>query len=241
MPPKGIFFDLYGTLLEYKDNDAMWTTWESTFHSSLQPHGLGLSHEEFSEHCHRFFGSDEPPAVDDGLTIFERRMHAMFDHLELDISPDSLRDIAMTIIGAWQTHIEIDPESIDVLRMLHADHSLALVSNFDHPPHLHRVLDDNNLREWFPVIVVSGEVGVKKPDPGIFRPALEATGLAPEDVIYLGDTADDVKAARAAGIRPILIDRGIDRANYRPQDNPSHPDDVETISRLSELFRLLGT
>ena len=50
-------------------------------------------------------------------------------------------------------------------------------------------------------------MGVKKPDPRIFDSALDRTGMKPKEVIYVGDTEDDTKAARAAGIVPILIQR----------------------------------
>ena len=56
-------------------------------------------------------------------------------------------------------------------------------------------------------IVDSTAVGVAKPDPRIFDIALDAMGVAPEDTWYAGDTpAFDVVGARAAGLRPFLVD-----------------------------------
>lgn len=56
-------------------------------------------------------------------------------------------------------------------------------------------------------LVDSGAVGVMKPDPRIFRIALDAMDLAPDDVWYVGDMAGiDVVGARAAGLRPFLMD-----------------------------------
>lgn len=56
-------------------------------------------------------------------------------------------------------------------------------------------------------LVDSGRVGVEKPDPRIFEPALEALGLPPDDVWYVGDTpAFDIVGARRAGLHPILMD-----------------------------------
>ena len=56
-------------------------------------------------------------------------------------------------------------------------------------------------------IVDSTVVGVSKPDPRIFDIALDAMGVAPEDAWYAGDTpAFDVVGARAAGLRPFLVD-----------------------------------
>jgi putative hydrolase of the HAD superfamily len=57
------------------------------------------------------------------------------------------------------------------------------------------------------VVVDSDVVGVEKPDPAIFRIALDALGLAPDDCLYVGDTVHfDVNGARAAGLRPVHLD-----------------------------------
>jgi putative hydrolase of the HAD superfamily len=56
-------------------------------------------------------------------------------------------------------------------------------------------------------ILDSSVVGVSKPDPAIFHRALDELGVSPERTIHVGDTpAADVAGARAAGIRPVLID-----------------------------------
>ena len=57
-------------------------------------------------------------------------------------------------------------------------------------------------------VVTSAEAGVRKPDPAILAPALELAGCAPAEALYVGDTpAEDLAAARAAGVRALLIDR----------------------------------
>ena len=96
-------------------------------------------------------------------------------------------------------HISLDPEAHSVLRTLHRSKKLALVSNFDHPPHVHSVLSKLNLTPYFDSVIISAEVGVKKPDPRIFDAALEQTGIKPEEVIYVGDTDDDTEGCTCRG------------------------------------------
>lgn len=81
-------------------------------------------------------------------------------------------------------------------------------------------------------ILDSGVVGVSKPDPEIFRLALERLGgVAPERAIHVGDTpAADVEGARAAGVRPVLFD---------PFDDHPHLD-VERVHDLSEVAALVA-
>lgn len=98
-------------------------------------------------------------------------------------------------------------------------------------------------------IVISGEVAIKKPDPKIFQIALEGTGLQPEEVVYIGDTQEDVDGAIAAGIRPILIARPQEpnqsrildytRRDEQPSDRAVLNDSVTTINSLAEILKLL--
>ena len=80
------------------------------------------------------------------------------------------------------------------------------VSNWDCA--LPDVLERCGLASEIDGVVTSASAGARKPDPAIFAPALEIAGVAPEDALHVGDTAgEDVAAARAAGIRVLLIDR----------------------------------
>ncbi len=83
---------------------------------------------------------------------------------------------------------------------------LVCVSNWD--VSLPEVLERCGLDGALDGVVSSAQAGVRKPDPAIFAPALELAGCAPAEALYVGDTpAEDLAAARAAGIPALLIDR----------------------------------
>jgi putative hydrolase of the HAD superfamily len=83
---------------------------------------------------------------------------------------------------------------------------LVCVSNWD--VSLPEVLERCGLDGALDGVVSSAQAGVRKPDPAIFTPALELAGCAPAEALCVGDTpAEDLAAARAAGIPAILIDR----------------------------------
>ena len=66
--------------------------------------------------------------------------------------------------------------------------------------------------ELFDVVVDSAHVGVRKPDPRIFRLALERLGnVAPEQAVFLDDFQGNVAAAERLGMRGILVE-----ADHRP-------------------------
>jgi putative hydrolase of the HAD superfamily len=54
--------------------------------------------------------------------------------------------------------------------------------------------------ELFDAVVISGEVGLRKPDPAIYRLAAERLGLAPERLVLVDDLPGNLKPARAMGI-----------------------------------------
>ena len=241
MTANGIFFDLYGTLLVYGNMDAAWSDWLNEFHEQLRLHGLTRSVESFAKSCDQFFGKDEPTPRQHNMTVFEQRIQNLCADLKLNLTAEDITAIANKIASAWQKHIPLDAEALHVLRTLHRSKKLALISNFDHPPHVHSVLSELGLTHFFDSVVISAEVGVKKPDPRIFDSALEQTGMKPEEVVYVGDTEDDTEAARAAGIVPILIQREIGGNAYDfsiNKDSSAEKEftlDVKTITKLSEL------
>lgn len=108
---------------------------------------------------------------------------------------------------------------------------LAIVSNWDTP--LHPLTERLGIMHYFDAIVASHDTRVKsaKPDPGIFRYAMEAVGVSAGEVVHVGDTyAADIIGAQGVGIRAILIDRDGVQAGIWP----------ETIQGLAELEELLS-
>jgi putative hydrolase of the HAD superfamily len=83
---------------------------------------------------------------------------------------------------------------------------MAVVSNSDGT--VRASLGRAGLLELFEFVIDSHEVGVSKPDPGIFMAALDRMGLSPTEAWYVGDSVfHDVRGARAAGLaEAILVD-----------------------------------
>ena len=114
--------------------------------------------------------------------------------------------------ATWPVHVEKNlwcrvpdglGESLDAIRALGV--KTAVISNSEAV--LERLFRDLGIREHFDLVVDSGVVGVEKPDPRIFRIALDRFGVAPARALHLGDVyATDILGARAAGVRCALID-----------------------------------
>ena len=118
------------------------------------------------------------------------------------------------------------PEVPAVLERLRADGArLAVVSNWDIS--LHDVLERTRLRALVDIVVISAEVGVAKPDPAIFRAALERLGARAAHAIHVGDSVEhDVAGAHAAGLEAILVAR----------NGATGPDGVRVVASLDGLL-----
>ena len=67
--------------------------------------------------------------------------------------------------------------------------------------------DRDLLEELFDAWVISGEVGLRKPDPAIYELAAERLGLAPDAIVYVDDLPGNLKPARALGMATIVHQR----------------------------------
>jgi HAD superfamily hydrolase (TIGR01509 family) len=231
---KGIFFDLHGTLFVPTNIEAAWEDWFTTFHSCMEECGLKMSSEEFKEQIGDFFDRPMPEPEDDETSVFERRIKDLGERLGLEIDLEYLSQMVDQVIGVWHGYFLLDPEARAVLEYLKPRFSIALITNWDHAPWIYRLLSEHEIGGYFDSVTVSDEVGASKPDPRIFRAALDETGLEPHDVVFVGDSPEDVRGAMAAGIQPILISRD------RPIKNWSQVSDEKETLLDEELESIEG-
>ncbi len=102
----------------------------------------------------------------------------------------------------------LDEEMVRFIGALRPRFKTALLSNAS--PQLRDVLDEMNVSGLFDVIVISGSVGVQKPDPAIFHIVLEWLGVAPAEVIFVDDFVQNIETARALGMQTLRFRAGMD-------------------------------
>jgi len=130
------------------------------------------------------------------------------------------------------------PESIvpdDVRRTLlelkNAGYFMAVISNRDKP--FQDILESHNISEFFGYSLAAGEVGIFKPEPGVFEYALKQTDLTASETVYVGDNYyADAIGARRAGLRPVLYDpKGI----FPEADCPV----IQSFDELTSILKVL--
>ena len=93
-----------------------------------------------------------------------------------------------------------------LLERLGKKRALGCISNFDHAPSAIRILERAGLAPFLEVIVVSDAFGFCKPAPAIFQEALRRLDVSASESTFVGDSFDDdVRGARAAGLRAVWL------------------------------------
>jgi putative hydrolase of the HAD superfamily len=169
-----------------------------------------------------YYRAHHDEAVDwEALKDLRRRCAAVVQEQLATSLP--LEDVLDALLGAIR--FRPYPEVPDVLaRLREGGARLAVVSNWD--VSLHDVLERTALRPLVDAVAISAELGVAKPDPAIFRAALERLGAPADGALHVGDSLEhDVAGARAAGIDAVLVTRNGTQA----------PEGVRAVRSLAEL------
>ena len=99
----------------------------------------------------------------------------------------------------FRSWLPINPGTIEVLADLKAGHTrLALLSNAgpDYGSYFRR----GPLADFFAACYVSGELGLLKPQPEIYRHALDGLGISAAEAVFIDDREPNVRGAEALGI-----------------------------------------
>jgi HAD superfamily hydrolase (TIGR01509 family) len=160
-------------------------------------------------------------------------------HSRLDLPDGSAADAFVQAAMAEQMRqlrlaMEFPEENRAALDSLRSTHRMAVLSNFDYGPTVEAALTDFGIRDCFEIVVVSADVGWRKPHPEIFRETLRRMRLDARQAIFVGDTPDaDVAGPQNIGMDTIWIDRGA--ASLPPGASPP----TYTVSSFAEVAKLL--
>lgn len=145
---------------------------------------------------------------------------------------DLAEKLSRQFIWERRSRFHTFPEVKNVLECLRKTSRLAIVTNGD--PSLQREKIWNaGLDQYFEEVIVSGTLGVGKPDPMIFLYALSLFNLQPQNLLMVGDNLErDILGAQKTGIKGVWINR-----SRRPNKTAIQPD--FEIASLTELELLL--
>lgn len=183
MSIRAVIFDLGGVLVRTTDPAPRARLAER----------LGLSPAELSRIIF-----DEESAYQATLGAITTQEHWEAVRRKLGLSPEEFPAVPAEFWGGDT----LDQDLVDYLRALRPRYKTALLSNaWDD---LRQVLEEHwKITDAFDEVFISAEVGLLKPDPRIYRLALERLGVAPQEAVFVDDFPENVAGARAVGMHAI--------------------------------------
>ena len=133
MEIRGIFFDLVGTILEFKDPKQSGERWAFSLFEALLPHNLKIPFNEFRELLKNFFGPAYLQTANPSLTIYGRRILTLITNLGLSVTDGQIKKIAEKTVNDWGDTLYVPPETRAILKICSQRYPPALITNFDHP------------------------------------------------------------------------------------------------------------
>jgi len=221
MAYRAVFFDLFDTLVRF-ERDRLpelrikGKTVRSTagqLHAVLARHAPQVTLEEcYAALLTSWQEAERLRAIDHREVSARERFSYFFPALGLDAAtlPAGL---AEALIEAHRHELakaaSVPAHHRPLLERLARQHCLAVVSNFDYSPTALGILEAAGVRDLFAAIVVSDEVGWRKPRPDIFQEALRRTGAEAHGTLFVGDRIDiDVVGAHGVGMDAAWINPG---------------------------------
>lgn len=206
-PIRGVIFDIHSTLVDQGDADE-WLSIALT----RAPHPLDdAQRRELVAFLDRIWEGARiaDPASSRDLSFAE---HSRVFHELIEAGPGIDRPLANALydcmLDTWRAY----DDAIPMLRTLReAGVRVCLLSNAGVP--IRTVLDRDGITPWIDGVVLSYEVGFVKPDPRIFRAALDVLGLDAQQALMVGDNAHDDGGGAALGLRTLILPRTAGRVH----------------------------
>lgn len=93
-----------------------------------------------------------------------------------------------------------------ILKKLSNGHLLGLITNFTYSPVVYAALRKLQLNRYFNAVLVSEQVGWRKPHPNIFKEALEKLGVNAEQAVFVGDCPqEDIQGGKNVGMKTVFV------------------------------------
>jgi putative hydrolase of the HAD superfamily len=183
MTIKTIFWDIGGVLERTEDHQERHAVADR----------LGWSVKDLSR---LIFGHSDQYRIQLGKISPEEHFANIAKALEISVSE------VPGIFDAFFAGDRLDLELVAYIRSLQQDHTTAVISNYT------VILRDKIENQWqigdaFDELIISSEVGIMKPDPGIYQIALQRTGTQAEDAVFIDDFIENVEGARKVGMHAI--------------------------------------
>ncbi len=170
------------------------------------------------------------------------------DKLGYSVDPDDPRILRSVeqYFAAFLEYSKLIPGTTEMLSKISQNYKLGLLSNFTDGAGARNLLNHLGLSRFFSSLLISGELGYRKPHPFVFDALAESLQVKPREVIYIGDDPEaDVKGALNSGLQPVwttyVRDNNVSFAPGVDQKLKEPPEpNIPKICHWQELFEYLN-
>ena len=228
MTIKGIIFDYGGTL------DSRGVHWSEVLWEGYQQACVPIDRETFRN----AYVEGERALARERIILPQDNFHTLLRKkiaLEISYLPERPDDTTAT---KWVDQIAdycdnaaraCINEALSMLEKLHDRYPMMLVSNFY--GNIDEVLRDYGIRHLFKGIIESAVVGVRKPNPTLFKLGVDALEMNPNEVLVVGDSLrKDILPAESLGCQTLWL-KG--KGWTEEEDQQTHPN---TITRITQVL-----
>ena len=223
---KALFFDLDHTLWDFEANSAL------AFKSLFEEYDIPLDLHQFLTvyipNNNVYWKQYREGKIDKETLRFER-LKTVFDILNYPATNTLIDDLADAYIQTLPEYNILFEGAIEILTALKQHYALHVITNGFQDVQYFK-MKNSGLLPFFETITDSSSVGVKKPDPKIFRYALKVGQVASDEAVMIGDNLEaDIEGALATGMHAI---------HFMPLEKkqPSHYIEIDKLQELKFLL-----
>lgn len=225
---KGVLID-FGYTLAYLDEENVRRYRQDLF-SILKKYGYNKTLDDLVLVLDRTYRSSTKGEIKDIREFWV----VLLENLGTPKKPPLIQELTELRKHHMPTRFRLYDKVIQVLSDLKKKYKLALVSNCF--VGLSDVLNALNLTDFFDEIILSYEIGVRKPDRRIYLEALRRLKLGPEECVFISDAISDLEGAREVGLKTVLLHQG--EFTTSEAKDPSFKPDFQ-CKQISEIIEHL--
>ena len=204
---KAIIFDFIGTLTNVKNYSL--ENSKTKLYKAIVEAGFDIGAESFleaysqSHEKYRIVRYQELVEVTNAIWISEA-----LNSLGFETNPEDVRikTAVNVFFEDYLDSLELRPYVKKLLDNVSKEYKLGLISNFTYAPVIYAGIRKLGINQFFNAILVSEEVGWRKPNTKIFEEALRRLEVTAKETVYVGDSPlEDIKGAKAIGIKTVFI------------------------------------
>ena len=221
-----IFFDLDHTLWDFDKNSGLaFQRLFDTFNISLALPDFLEIYEPINLEYWRLYREDKVTKT----ALRRGRLTNAFAHFNLVFEEETIDAMAHQYIEELPKDNYLFSGAVELLKNLQGNYKLHLITNGFHAVQ-HKKLINSKIDQFFTTVTTSEDAGVKKPNPLIFKHALNLSKAVPERSVMIGDSYEaDILGARALGFKTIFF-------NFRNQNFADSGTEVQELSAINCLL-----